>query len=158
MRIIRRLIVLFFLAGLVAVPGCARGDQLSGSDGRELLVIVTDDGEHRFRVEVADTLEKQQTGLMYREHMDKDAGMLFDFGAPQPISMWMKNTLIPLDMAFIKADGEIHRIAAMTPPQSLESVSSGAPVVAVLEVNGGVFAELGIEAGDRVRHRIFTGE
>ncbi len=157
MRIIRRLIILSFLAGLLAATGCARGDQLSGA-GVDILVVTTAEGEHRFRVEVADTPAEQEAGLMYREHMDRDAGMLFDFGEPQPIAMWMKNTLIPLDMAFIKADGEIHRIAAMTTPQSLESISSGAPVVAVLEVNGGVFKELGIKAGDRVRHRIFETE
>lgn len=155
MRIIRRLIIFSFIASLLTGAGCANGDKASSGDGRELLVIVTDDGEHRFRVEFADSDEERSTGLMYRTEMPRDAGMLFDFGEPQPVSMWMKNTLIPLDMAFINADGTIRRIASMTTPRSLASVRSGGPVVAVLEVNGGVLEELGVEAGDRVRHRMF---
>ncbi len=152
MRIIRRLIIFTLLAGLLAAQGCARG---SADDGRETLIIVTDTGEHRFRVEIADDDEERRIGLMYRTELEPDAGMLFDFGEPQPLSMWMKNTLIPLDMAFISADGEIRRIASMTTPQSLTSVRSGGPAVAVLEVNGGVLAGLGVKPGDRVRHRIF---
>lgn len=155
MRIIRRLIIFSFIASLLTGAGCANGDKASSGDGREPLVIVTDEGEHRFRVEFADSDEERSTGLMYRTEMPRDAGMLFDFGEPQPVSMWMKNTLIPLDMAFINADGTIRRIASMTTPRSLASVRSGGPVVAVLEVNGGVLEELGVEAGDRVRHRMF---
>lgn len=155
MRIIRRLIIFSIIAGLLTSAGCAKGDPLSADDGREMLVIVTGEGEHRFRVEFADDDEERRTGLMYRTEMPRDAGMLFDFGEPQPVSMWMKNTLIPLDMAFIDADGVIRRIAPMTTPRSLESIRSGVPVVAVLEVNGGVFEALGVEAGDRVRHRMF---
>ncbi|MEZ5892198.1 MAG: DUF192 domain-containing protein [Parvularculaceae bacterium] len=147
---------LFFLAG--ATASCARSDGLSakGEHGRDLLVIETASGEHRFQVEFADSDEERRTGLMYRSEMAADAGMLFDFGdEPQPISMWMKNTLIPLDMAFIDKDGVIRRIAPMTTPRSLESIPSGAPVVAVLEVNGGVFETLGVKTGDRVRHKMF---
>ena len=88
--------------------------------------------------------------------MAPDAGMLFDFGEPQPLAMWMKNTLIPLDLAFIDKDGVIRRITANATPRSLESLPSGSPVIAVLEVNGGVFEKLGIKAGDKVRHKMFS--
>jgi len=84
--------------------------------------------------------------------------MLFDFERDQPVSMWMKNTLIPLDMAFIAKDGVIKRIAENTTPRSLESIPSGEPVVAVLEVNGGTFARLGVRSGDTVRHPMFRAE
>jgi hypothetical protein len=89
-------------------------------------------------------------GLMYRRELAADRGMLFDFEKVQPIGMWMKNTYIPLDMIFVRADGTIARIAAMTTPRSLDSVTSGEPVGAVLEIRGGRSAELGIKAGDKV--------
>ncbi len=155
MGIIRKLMAMASLAMMPVIASCAEGGGALFGGGDSVVIVVTGEGEHRFRVELADDDEERRIGLMYREHMDADTGMLFDFGEPQAVSMWMKNTLIPLDMAFIKADGEIHRIAAMTTPRSLESIASGAPVTAVLEVNGGVFAALGIEAGDRVRHPIF---
>ena len=84
--------------------------------------------------------------------------MLFDFHDPRPVAFWMKNTLIPLDMIFIAADGRIINIAQNTRPYSLDPVPSAAPALAVLEIGGGLSAELGIEPGDRVLHRIFPGE
>ena len=104
---------------------------------------------HGFRVEVARSEEKQARGLMFRERLAPDAGMLFPFDPPRPASFWMKNTLIPLDMIFIRADGTIARIAANTVPHSLEPVGVREPVVAVLEIAGGRAAELGIAEGDR---------
>ena len=107
-------------------------------------------GTHRFTVEVARTGAEQAQGLMFRETLAPDAGMLFPFGAPRPASFWMKNTLIPLDMIFVRADGTIARIAANTVPHSLEPVGVAEPVAAVLEIPGGRAAQLGIAEGDRV--------
>lgn len=106
--------------------------------------------EHRFQVELARTPEEQARGLMFRESLGADEGMLFPMEPPRPASFWMKNTLIPLDIIFIRPDGTIARIAHRTVPHSLESVQSGEPVSAVLELRGGRAAELGIEEGDRV--------
>jgi uncharacterized membrane protein (UPF0127 family) len=114
------------------------------------LTIRSSNGAHRFTVEVARTPEEQATGLMNRSSLGADAGMIFPFDPPQMAAFWMKNTLIPLDMIFISADGTIARIAANTTPHSLDPVSSGEPIAAVLELRGGRSAELGIREGDRV--------
>lgn len=105
---------------------------------------------HNFTVEVARTVEEQARGLMFRESLAPDAGMIFPFPAARPASFWMKNTLIPLDMLFIRADGTIARIAVNTVPHSLEPVAVEEPVAAVLELAGGRTIELGINEGDRV--------
>ena len=115
------------------------------------LSIATAHGERRFHVEVARTGEEQARGLMFRTVVPKDSGMLFPFGEARPASFWMKNTLVPLDMLFIRSDGTIARIAADTKPQTLDLVDSGEPVIAVLELAGGVAASRRIAAGDRVR-------
>ena len=119
------------------------------------LSIETDEGAHAFTVEIADDPEEITRGLMDRETMDPDAGMLFDFGNPREPAMWMKNTLIPLDMIFIASDGTIQMIARNTVPGSLRTISPGMPVKGVLELNGGRAAELDIEPGDKVVHPIF---
>jgi uncharacterized membrane protein (UPF0127 family) len=106
---------------------------------------------HRFIVEVARTPEQQANGLMNRQSLAPDRGMIFPYDQPRPASFWMKNTLIPLDMIFVRSDGTIARIAAETVPLSLEPVPSLEPVAAVLEIAGGRAAELGIQPGDRVR-------
>ena len=113
------------------------------------LEIRTASASHRFTVEVARTEDEQAQGLMFRESLAPDAGMLFPFPSPRPASFWMKNTLIPLDMLFIRADGTIARIAVNTTPHSLDPVGVGEPVAAVLELAGGRSAELGIAEGDR---------
>ena len=105
---------------------------------------------HAFKVEVARTESEQARGLMFRESLAPDAGMIFPMDPPRPASFWMKNTVIPLDMIFIRADGTIARIAADTVPYSLDPVDSGEPVAAVLELAGGRAAALGISEGDRV--------
>ena len=87
---------------------------------------------------------------MFRDRLAGDAGMIFPMNPPRVASFWMRNTLIPLDMIFIRADGTIARIAARTEPYSLEPISSGEPVAAVLEIKGGRSAELGIADDDRV--------
>jgi len=103
-----------------------------------------------FTVEVAQSPQEQELGLMNRSTMAPDHGMIFPHDPPRAASFWMKNTLIPLDMIFIRPDGTISSIAENTVPMSLEPVSSLEPVGAVLEINGGRSAELGIKAGDKV--------
>jgi uncharacterized membrane protein (UPF0127 family) len=117
---------------------------------RETLVIETQNGPQSFDVEIADEPRERSVGLMYRREMAKEAGMLFDFGGEEPVSMWMANTYIPLDMLFIRADGTVSSIAERTTPLSERSISSKERVRYVLEVNGGVSDALGIEQGDKV--------
>lgn len=107
---------------------------------------------HRFRVELAETPAQQTRGLMFRTHVAPDSGMLFVYGAARHAAMWMKNTLVPLDMLFITEGGAVARIARWTTPLSLETIPSRAPVVAVLELAGGTADRLGLAAGDRVLH------
>ena len=110
---------------------------------------------HRFRVEIAETPAQQARGLMFRAEVAPDAGMLFDYGEPRHVTMWMKNTLVPLDMLFIDAEGAVVRVEGWTTPLSLDPISSRAPVVAVLELRGGTADRLGLGVGDRVSHPIF---
>jgi uncharacterized membrane protein (UPF0127 family) len=114
------------------------------------LTIQSRSGAHRFTVEVARTPEQQAQGLMHRQSLAPDRGMLFPYEPPQNASFWMKNTLIPLDIIFIRADGTIAMIAADTVPMSLDPIASLEPVGAVLEIAGGRAAELGVQAGDKV--------
>lgn len=117
---------------------------------REQLLIATKAGEKEFKVEIADDPRETTIGLMFRRQMADDEGMLFDFGVEQPKSFWMRNTYIPLDMLFIKADGTIESIAERTTPLSEKSVPSKGPVRFVLEINGGLSDNLGIAPGDTV--------
>ena len=117
------------------------------------LTIRTAGGERRFTVEVAGTPEQQARGLMYRQSLADDRGMVFPYDPPQAVGFWMKNTLIPLDIIFIRADGRIARISANTTPHSLEPVTSGEPIASVLEIRGGLAAELGVAVGDQVSWR-----
>jgi uncharacterized membrane protein (UPF0127 family) len=105
---------------------------------------------HDFTVEVAQTPEQQAQGLMFRERLGPNEGMIFPFPEPRPASFWMKNTLIPLDMIFVRPDGTIGRIAVNTVPRSLDPVAYNEPTAAVLELAGGRTVQLGIKAGDRV--------
>ena len=119
------------------------------------LEIATKSGVHVFSVEMATTEEEKQTGLMYRKELPDGKGMLFDFSPEQQISMWMKNTYIPLDMIFIRADGRILRIAENTEPLSTKIISSGGLARGVLEVIAGTAQKYGIQPGDRVAHPLF---
>jgi uncharacterized protein len=119
------------------------------------LVIDTEGGARHFTVELAVTPEEQAQGLMFRRALAADAGMLFDLGGTRPATFWMKNTLIPLDMLFIAADGRIADIHARAVPLSEAMIESKAPVRAVLELNGGTAARLGIHEGDVVHHALF---
>ena len=121
-----------------------------------MLEIVTQSGVHVFSVEMAKTDEERQKGLMFRKELPEGTGMLFDFKPDQNVSMWMRNTLIPLDMLFINGDGTIRRIAENTEPLSERTIPSGGPVRGVFEVIGGTAKKLGIKAGDKVAHPLFS--
>jgi hypothetical protein len=149
------------LALLAALPAAARA-QMHTATGpqptlpREKLVIASRDGAtHDFDVEMALTPDQQMTGEMFRTSVPADTGMLFLWKAPQESQMWMKNTLVPLDMVFINADGKVRSIAENTVPQSLAVVDSHGPVLATLELQGGITAKLGIRVGDTVKQRVF---
>ena len=117
---------------------------------QKVLTVRTAAGQlHRFTVEVARSPQEQEQGLMNRQSLAPNRGMIFPYAPPQPVSFWMKNTYIPLDMVFIRPDNSIARIESAV-PLNLEPVSSLEPITAVLEIPGGRAAELGIKPGDRV--------
>ena len=123
---------------------------------KEKLVIITRDGvRHDFNVEMAIKPDQQTVGLMFRKSVPPDGGMLFDWGSPRDSQMWMRNTLAPLDMVFINADGTIRSIAEDTVPESLAVIDSRGPVRATLELAAGTTARLNIRVGDKVEQRIF---
>ena len=141
--------VLLAVAGLVS---CAE----AGSGAVEPLTIETGAGVHAIEVETADRPEERRVGLMHRTELAPDRGMLFDFGAVRQVTMWMKNTLIPLDMFFADSTGRIVTIAERTTPLSEKRIHSGPPVRFVLEMAGGSAARLGIAPGDRLRHALIA--
>jgi uncharacterized membrane protein (UPF0127 family) len=132
------------LALSLAVPLAACGGE-AADDATIPLTIAMDGKTHNFRVEVARTPDEQAKGLMFRTGLPADGGMLFPFPKPKIASFWMQNTVIPLDMIFVRADGSIDRIAENTIPESLEPVVSGGEVAAVLELAGGTSAKLGLD-------------
>ena len=115
-------------------------------------------GQARFTVELADDPDERAQGLMFRETMATSAGMLFIYDAPQHASFWMKNTLLPLDMIFVDASGVVTRIHENAIPQDTTPIDGGAGVLAVLEINGGLAAALGINPGSQLRHPEFDPE
>ncbi|WP_245891844.1 MULTISPECIES: DUF192 domain-containing protein [Devosia] len=136
-------------AMLISLPLAACSDETR-------LVVQSENGEHAFTVEVVDTPETRAQGLMYRQELADDAGMLFDFREERPVSFWMRNTYIPLDMLFIEADGTILNIHVNARPHDTTSIPSDGPVQFVLEIPGGRSDELGIAAGDTVEHPRIT--
>jgi hypothetical protein len=139
--------------GALAQPGVDRPQPRLPTE--RLTILRRDGSRHDFTVEMAVSPEHQSVGLMFRTEVAAAEGMLFDWGAPRESSMWMRNTLVPLDMLFIAADGRIHRIAERTTPHSLVPIDSRGPVRATLELQGGLTERLDIRVGDRVLHRIF---
>ena len=119
------------------------------------LAIETRTGEVALQVQVADNDVRRQTGLMFRKSMPETEGMLFIFQETRFVSFWMKNTFIPLDLLFVDDDGTVTSIARDTTPFSLEPIPSEKPSRAVLEINAGASARLGIEVGDHLRHAAF---
>ena len=119
------------------------------------LVIDTASGPHHFTVDVMRTRDELERGLMFRRQLGADRGMLFDFGSPQPVSMWMKNTYLSLDMVFIAADGRVVSVKTRAEPLSETVIPSGGDVLGVLEVNAGTAARIGLKPGDRVTDPMF---
>jgi uncharacterized membrane protein (UPF0127 family) len=117
----------------------------------EAIIIDTNAGPHTFKVEVAADDESREIGLMFRKTMAPDAGMLFDFHTSQAVSFWMENTILPLDMLFVRADGTIARVKENAVPYSRETIPSGAPVQFVIELNAGRAQALGIKEGGHLQ-------
>jgi len=125
---------------------------------QDSLSIVSSDAEHAFTVEVVASEEAIAQGMMGRESLADDAGMLFDFGGVQTVEMWMKDTPLPLDMLFLDAGGQLVAIARNAAPGSERRISPGVPVRAVLELNGGAAERIDIAPGDTVAHSLFASE
>ncbi len=140
--------ILLLLSALQAPLAASEPQVLEKSE----LILVSGERTFRFNVELADEPRERRVGLMHRKEMAPDHGMLFDFGQNQQVSMWMRNTFIPLDMLFINEHGEIVNIGRNTVPHSEEVVASEGPVRFVLEVVAGTARLLGLEPGDIVRH------
>jgi uncharacterized membrane protein (UPF0127 family) len=151
--ILRSLLALLLLG--LAFPG-VRPLPAGAAAALEELVILTGKGRTTFEVEVADTDAERSKGLMYRGSMPQNHGMLFDFGTPRPVAMWMKNTKIPLDMVFADAQGQVIAIREDTVPFSTATIEVDEQVKAVLEVNAGTAKRVGLAVGDRLLHRIFA--
>lgn len=147
------LAVLFLVVSCGGTPAQAAGHV--AMETSELTIESSAAGRHRFQVELATTPEQRAWGLMFREALAPDAGMLFVYAGERPVGMWMKNTLIPLDMLFIDGAGRIVNIVERAVPGSLKIIPSAGPVKGVLELNGGTAARLGIMPGDRVVHPMF---
>lgn len=125
------------------------------AEGPERLDIVTATGVHKFEVEIAKDEAARAHGLMNRRYMAPDHGMLFEFDRDAPQAFWMKDTFIPLDMIFISRAGVVTNIVANAEPLSERVIPSGPPCAAVLELNGGTAAAIGLKVGDKIRHPFF---
>jgi uncharacterized membrane protein (UPF0127 family) len=138
------------------LAACSANAQAPVAYPKSELFIETAGGQrYRFDIELAESPEQHARGLMFRESMPVDAGMLFLYADDRPVAMWMQNTLIPLDMLFIAGDGRIVKIHERAKPLSTATIPSQHPVRAVLELNGGTAARFGVRAGDWVIHAAF---
>jgi uncharacterized membrane protein (UPF0127 family) len=146
------------LASAAPTVADARNDaeQLDRAFSRSTLQIATPDAKlHKIDVWIADNDARRTRGLMFVDQMADDAGMLFIYPQEQPISMWMKNTHLSLDMLFVNADGRVHRVVTNTKPMSLDTISSNGEVLAVIELKAGSAERLNIHVGAQVIHPAF---
>ncbi len=143
-------------ASCMAQPADLKPVPLSNFPQAPLSILTPDARQHRLQVWVADTDAHRQQGLMFVKSLPDNGGMLFVFDQPRKIQMWMKNTLIPLDMLFIDANGRVDSIAVNTIPMSLDIIESKSAVLGVLELAGGATTRLGIRAGAIVMHPAFA--
>lgn len=155
-----RFVLALFTAAVIAAGGLFACTTPAGTGAqpplpKSALVIETGQGQVAFTVELADEPYEIQTGMMFRQTIGEDEGMLFDIGRTRVAFFWMRNTLIPLDIIFIDEQGRIINIAANATPLSEKTLTSQGPARGVLEIRGGGAAELGIASGDVVRHPIF---
>jgi uncharacterized membrane protein (UPF0127 family) len=150
--------LVWVLCSVPAVAGASSdAQQLDRLFSRSTLQIATPDAKlHKIDVWIADNDARRARGLMFVEQLADDAGMLFIYPQPQPISMWMKNTHLPLDMLFVNADGRVHRVVENTKPMSLDTISSDGTVLAVIELKAGSAARLKIRPGAQVIHPAFS--
>lgn len=149
----RNVIRVFFLAVCLAYAGTAA----SAACREDAVTLRGDWGQARFAVEIADTAAERARGLMFRKDLPQSSGMLFLYEHPQPLSFWMKNTLIELDMIFLDSSGTVQTIHHRAQPGDLQPKSGGADLIAVLEINGGLAQALGISTGSQIRHPAFQG-
>lgn len=147
--------LLMAVAAVILVSGCSPAEQPQTGLPKTEIVIDTANGPVRLKVEIAATEESRRKGLMFRATLGADEGMLFDFHREQLAAFWMKDTILPLDMVFIRADGTVSTIAENAVPYSQEPVPSSEPVQAVLEINAGQARVLGITTGEKVHAKIF---
>ena len=136
----------FVLIGSVASAAC----------GKDTVWLRGDWGQIRFSIELADTPEERARGLMFRDAMPGQHGMLFVYEAPQSAVFWMKNTLIPLDMIFVDRTGVVKHVHHRAIPGDLTPIDGGRDVYAVLEINGGLAQRYGISVGTELRHQVFS--
>ena len=148
--------LLLLVSGLLPAAAQAPSEEALADHQLEVVKVATKSGERSFTVEIANTPSQRARGLMFRTQLSERHGMLFDFGRDQEVRMWMKNTLIPLDMIFIQSDGRIHRIEQNTEPESLRLISSNGSVRAVLEMSAGTSKKYGLAPGDRVIFPLFS--
>ena len=146
----------FLILSLLVLPLTACKEEGAKGRNNALTIVKSDGTEASFDVELAVTPYELQQGLMNRTELAENAGMLFWLGEPErDVGFWMKNTLIPLDIVFIRADGTIRHIHDNAIPLDQTSIPSQGPVTAVLELNGGTAKRLGIQPGDKVKHPFF---
>lgn len=148
--IMKRIMLLFVLLPAAAAVAQQQSDLDSNFDKTRIVIEADEHACYHFEVYVAASFPQQRRGLMYVRELPPRSGMLFVYDRPGTRSMWMKNTYIPLDMLFIRGDGTVESVVERTRPLSLTSISSGEPVVYVLELNGGTAAELGIGTRSRL--------
>jgi uncharacterized protein len=144
------------LIAFAAFALLTRASANAGEGQFEPLSIITGTGTHNYSVEVMRTQPELEKGLMYRTSMPADRGMLFIFKVEQSVMMWMKNTYIPLDMLFMDKTGRVVGIVANAKPMSEQILTAAVPTFAVLELNGGEAAKIGLKVGDKVDHPIFS--
>lgn len=150
----RAVLFCLLIAAMVAMMG-ALNAQTEIKMRRDTLILHTAGGAHRIDIEVAESDREQQHGLMFRQSLGDNEGMLFPYPTPREITMWMRNTYISLDMIFIRGDGIVHRIATDTEPFSENIIPSQGEATAVLEMKAGSARRLGLKAGDRVEYKHF---
>jgi uncharacterized membrane protein (UPF0127 family) len=131
--------------------------EVSAACREDAVILRGDWGQARFSVEIAATAEERARGLMFRESLPKSSGMLFLYEDPQPLSFWMKNTLIELDMIFFDSSGTVQTIHHRAKPGDLQPKAGSGDLIAVLEINGGLARSLGISNGSQIRHPAFEG-